>query len=379
MRHLSDKIHLGLCLGLIFGLIFSPVRVLAATVTTFSDTLSDSRPSTVSNHEIDWDVVDAGGIAEGESFDVTMPAGFNFGTVAVGDIDVEEDGVDATLAADCSGADHISYSRTGQVMTFAICAGDGGAIDSGDVVTVKIGSNADGGVNQMTNSTAASYTITLDNGGTYTDTGEVQIAIIAGVTTTATVSASLSVTVAAVADTETVNGQDLDITSTNDTMPFQSLTVNTYKAGAHDITVSTNGVEGYTATTQAIVGTGMLNVLTDGSNNFDGFRGSGGTATNAAPLAWAAGTNPTGSSANDQTGWIGYTTEDSTLGVGSADRFTNPGNYWAPFDTTAYEVAYDSGAVNAQTIRVGHMIEANALQPTGSYSDLFAYIITAIF
>ena len=248
------------------------------------------------------------------------------------------------------------------------------------MVKVKVGTNATWsgtGSHQITSPTAGSYTITLANTTGYTDTGELQVAIVAGITTTLAVSASLSVTVSLVASSEAVNGATTSVESTATTMPFGVMTVNNDKVGAHSIAVSTNASEGYTVLTKWL-GTGESDGLTSSSNNCDGFGYN--SATNASPQAWAAGTNPSGSSANVDTCWYGYTTADTALGTGTADRFTSSGgNKWAPFDSTAYEVIYSSGPVNAESTLVGHKVEVNAMQPQGSYTGTVEYIATAVF
>jgi hypothetical protein len=218
--------------------------------------------------------------------------------------------------------------------------------------------------------------VSIDSGVTHAfgDTGAVQVAIITGVTTTATVSSSLSVTVGAVSSGQTVNTATTNITTTATTVPFAALTVATPKIGAHSLTISTNAAGGYTALIRAVTGSGTSDILADASNNIDGF--TYGSATNASPQAWHT---PTGSAANVNSGYYGYTTDCATLGTGTPARFTSVGNVWAPFSTTGYEVAYASAPVSSQVTKVGHEIEVNGLQPQGSYTGTIEYIVTAIF
>ena len=360
-------------------LIASPYQVFAATVTTFSDSLSDSRPSTDSDHNISWDVIDASGIEADDVFTLTFATDFDTASITEDDIDIADDGVDKTTATDCSGSEDFGVAMTNDVLTFTACT-ELVTIAADSVVTVEIGANATAsgtGSNQITNPTAGSYTITLADTTGYTDTGEIQVAVIAGVTTTLDISASLSVTVNAVNSADTVNGASTSITSTSSTMPFETMTVNNDKVGAHSIQVSTNAAEGYTVGVRWL-GSGTNDGLTSGSNNCDGFAYD--SATNADPKAWVAGTNPSGGTANTNTCWYGYTTEDSTLGTGTVDRFTSSGgDKWAPFSSTAYEVIYSNGPVNAESTKVGHKVEANSMQPQGSYTGIVEYIATAVF
>ena len=164
---------------------FSPTKAALS----FSDTLSDSRPFEVSNHEIKWTVADAGGIAEGESFTLTFASGFDTSSITVGDVDLLDDGADITLAAACGGSQASFVNNGNDTFTFTICPGGGGAIATTSVVTVRIGTNATGGVNQIISPAAGSYTVSLAGAGGYTDSSVLQVNIIGGVSTTATVTA----------------------------------------------------------------------------------------------------------------------------------------------------------------------------------------------
>lgn len=355
-----------------------------ATVTTFSDTLTTSIPSVVANHTISWDLVDATGIAANDVFTIDFADGFDTltGPITEDSVDFEDDGTDKTTAADCTGTEDfgVAINTTTDVITFTACT-ELTTVATGSVVTVKVGTNATGsgtGTAQIVNPAAGSYTITLANTTGYTDTGEIQVAVLASVAVSATVSASLSASVAGL-NSGSVNVAAIDETDTSaTTITFGTLTVNTHRIAAQTVTVSTNAAEGYTTAIRWIDGTTTTNGLTSSGNNCDGFTAS--AATNASPQAWAAGTNPTGSTANVDTCWFGYTTEDATLGTGTVARFTTGGgDKWAPFSTVAAEVAYDSVPVNAQATNVGYKIEANALQPTGTYTGTTEFITTAIF
>lgn len=379
MKKFMEKWRYLVCLLALIGIILSPYQARAATATLISDALSDSRPTILANHDIKFKMDAATTIANTETVAIKF-TGFTVGagTLVQADFAVnhDADGVGSYTALTPTTHYTIATVNAGAdpVVTITFTSAGATAISTDKYMEVVFTN----GATKLPNPSAGSYTVDIDQ-STFGDTGQVQVAIITGVTTTATVSASLTVTVGAVSSGGTVNGQTLDITTTASTVPFATMTVNTYKAAAHDITVSTNAASGYTTTIRQLDGSGMTNILASSTNNIDGFRGAGGTATNAAPLAWAAGTNPTGTAANVNTGWYGYTTNDATLGTGTADRFTNPGNYWAPFDTTAYEVAYDSVPVNAQVVRVGHLLEVNALQPQGVYTGTVEYITTAVF
>ena len=378
LKRFRRQFSLLLAILFVVGLSALPKVAFGATVTLFSDALSDSRPTILANHDIRFKVDTGTTFADSETIAIKF-TGFTVGSATL---------VQADFAVlwDADGAG--SYTPLTPTTDYTIATVTAGADKTATITLTTTGASAIGsnkyievtftnGTNKLPNPAAgASYKIDID-ASTFGDTGQVQVAIIEGVTTSATVSASLSVSVALVATAQAVNGATTSIETTATTVPFGTLTVNADKIGAHDITVSTTGAGGYTTTIRQLDGTGITNILNSSTNNIDGFNAA--SATNASPQAWAAGTNPSGTAANINSGWYGYTTNDATL-AGTPDRFTSSGgDKWAPFDVAAYEVAYDSAPVNAQVIRVGHKVETNALQPQGVYNGIVEYITTAIF
>lgn len=349
----------------------------AVTVTSLSDTLSDSRPTVLANHDIKFKMDAATTIANTE----TLAIKFTGFTVGVGTL------VQADFAVNHDADGVGSYTALTPTTHYTIATVNAGADPVVTITFTTLGATAidtdkymevvfTNGTTKLPNPSAGSYTVDIDQ-STFGDTGQVQVAVFAGQTTTLAVSASLTVTISPVTASQAVNGATTSVETTATTFPFGTMVVNTDKIGALDIAVSTNAAEGYTTSIKWF-GTGTNDGLTSGLNNCDAF--TNGSATNADPKAWAAGTNPSGTGANVNTCWYGYTTNDATLGTGTAGRFTaTGGDKWAPFDTTAYEVAYNSVPVNAETTRVGHKVEVNALQPMGSYTGVTEYITTAIF
>ena len=170
-------------------LLLPPAPVVnAAALTAKSDTLSTLAASTVANHDILFTTPT--GITAGQTITVTFPAGWTMGSVAFGDMDLLDDAVDVTLAAICTTTTW-GVAVAGQVITFTSCTG---TMAAASVVRIKIGTNATGGTNKITNPTAGSQTISLAAGG---DTGDIVVNIIAddSVDVTATVPASLIFTV----------------------------------------------------------------------------------------------------------------------------------------------------------------------------------------
>lgn len=226
--------------------------------------------------------------------------------------------------------------------------------------------------NQSTPNTSffARITTYSDTGVTPIDTGVSAAAILTttSIAVTATVDSTFTFTVAGVTSGGTVNGATTDVTTTENTIPFGTLNTADPQIAAHDLTVVTNASNGYSITVK-----GLTNpVLVSGSNNIDEFSG-----TNASPTTWSS---PAGVAANTNTGYFGYTTNDATLGTGTADRFTSSGgNKWSGTTTSPLEVAYSAAAVTTETTRVGWQAEINSLQPFGSYAGTVILVATPTY
>jgi hypothetical protein len=142
------------------------------------------------------------------------------------------------------------------------------------------------------------------------------------------------------------------------------------QVGAHDLTVSTNATNGYSVTVKTLDDP----PLADMSNNIDNF-----TGTNSSPVTWSA---PTSATANVNTGYFGYTTEDSSLSAAAADRFTSSGgNKWSGFTTTPAEVIYRANSTvgAGETTRLGWIAEVNSNQPAGEYRGTVILVATPTY
>lgn len=208
-----------------------------------------------------------------------------------------------------------------------------------------------------------------DTGSTVIDSGTVAFATLNtdSIAVSATVDPTFTFTVAGVTSGGTVNGATTNVTTAANTIPFGTMSSGSPKIGAHDLTVITNAANGYTITVK-----GLTNpVLQSGSNNIDEFSG-----TNASPTNWSA---PAGTSPSVNTGYFGYTTNDATLGTGTAARFTTSGPNWAGTTTSPLEVAYSATGVTTETTRVGWQAEVNGLQPAGSYNGTVILVATPTY
>ncbi len=152
--------------------------VLAATATDAYDQPSSLKTSTASNHS--FSIVSPSGVAEGETIIITFPSDFDTSTIVEDDIDLADDGIDLTTAANCSGSEEASAVMALDVLTLTICAGDGGAIAAASTITVEIGTNAaasGSGSNQITNpSNLGTYFV--DVAGSFGDTASIPIPIV---------------------------------------------------------------------------------------------------------------------------------------------------------------------------------------------------------
>lgn len=156
---------------------FAPVAN-AATVTDASDLMSDQTAGEASNHTITFTT--PSGAAEGETITVSFASSFNTALIDEDDVDVSDDGLDLTTAANCAAAEQASVAIAADILTITICAGDGGAIAAGSEVVIEIGDQAAAsgvGAEQVTNpGSAGTYFITI--GGTFGDFGTIALPII---------------------------------------------------------------------------------------------------------------------------------------------------------------------------------------------------------
>lgn len=191
----------------------------------------------------------------------------------------------------------------------------------------------------------------------------------------ATVDPTLTFTVTGVTGngSATVNSAVITngLATTATTIPFGTLTAGIPKIAAHDVTITTNAVNGYTVTAShsATSQSGNPPLTSGSSNNIDSF-----TGTNSTPATWSS---PSGTSANTNTGFFGYTTEDTSLCTGTASRFSS--NKWSGTTTTGEEIICSTTGVSSETTRIGWQVEVNNLQPAGSYTGTVILIATPTY
>lgn len=127
------------------------------------------------------------------------------------------------------------------------------------------------------------------------------------------------------------------------------------------LTTSTNAYNGYTVLSRT------SGLLTSGSNTISAY-----TGTNSSPTTW------TGSG-------FGYTTSDSDLTGGTADRFTNGGPKYAGFTTSAPgdPVADHAGPIltpiSSEQFTISYRVTATSSTPAGSYQAVVMYVVVPTY
>jgi len=380
-----------LVLGLLFVLVLMYSVIPAgqtATVTPRQDTLSDSRPTPVkSNHDVQFTTDAADGIAEGETVVVDFGGAsdvFNLTGVVLGDVDFEVGGVDANLvaAASCgvpANEFETVISAVNDNITFTRCAGDG-AVAGGSTINVKVGTNADGGANQITNPAVGVYDVTV--AGTFQTaevTSTIKVAIVAGVGVTATVAESLTFTISSVAAAscpETIGGTDRSDQAghDDDSIPFGSINPSTFYFSCQSLAISTNAGGGYSGTVQE---TDQLK--TAGATEFP----DGDCDTNCSEISNGTWTG----AANDG---FGYCMDDvtgngaQTAGWATAEQCDDATPEFMIFpekgiDAPDVQTIMSSAGAVADTSYVGYKINPAATQTAGDYSNTTIYVVTPTY
>jgi len=344
----------------------------AASVTSYSDTLSDSAPSALSNHTIEF--VTPTGLVGGEFITITFPTGFDgIDNLLFSDIDLAVNGTEENLAGSANLAD---WGVTAAGQTIDIEAGTD-TIGAGATVTIQIGTNATEGttgVNQITNpATSTSYKIDVDVAGN--DTGSTRVAIVDNVTVTASVDTLFTFTVAGVSALTSVNTNDTtggDTTAT--AIPFGVLQADTASTAAQTLEVSTNAANGFVVTVQA-----DQQLLSANGADIDGFRNGSFDST---PVAWEApGATP--GNENEYGHW-GISSADTTLTAGLSDLYTGGDNFVSasttPVEVFRHDGPSDGTVAGEGNTEVIYKIETSALQEAATdYTATLTYVATPVF
>ncbi|GAB4159167.1 MAG: hypothetical protein Fur003_2960 [Candidatus Dojkabacteria bacterium] len=353
---------------LVIALILSPLtRVNASALTSIKDTISDSRPSTASNHEIQFTTPT--GITAGQNITVTFPSGFTFNTLTEDDVDVADDGSELTTQSGaCPGAQaRVELDNTNRIVTITTCTGT--TIAAGSVVRVRIGTNAVSsgtGANQITNhATPAVYTVAV--GGSMADSGDALIAIVSTITASVTVDETLSFTVGAVNSGSCNLGGEITTTST--TIPFGTTAGNAFIDGCQSLTVSTNAAHGYSVT---VVESDQLTfgatTIADGTCD--------GACDETTFGTWATSTN----------NGLAYCVEDKAgapSGATSGQQCNDATPEFKIFPElgieTPAQIMSESSGVSSDQIHIGYRLSVPGNQAAGTYTNNIVFVATPTY
>ena len=343
----------------------------AANVTYFSDTLSTSATSTAASHQLEY-VIPAGspGVQNNETIDVEFPDTFSgTSTVTFSDVDLEINGVDETVVDGAPAAGEWGFSWSQNTMT--LTAANDESIAANATVTIKIGSNADGGTDRLINpDTANTWEINLFSGNG-TDTGSTRVVTLATVKVTASVDTTFNFTVAGMASGSTVNGTTTTGAATATAIPFGLMQAGVANASTSGqlLTVSTNASQGYSVTVQV-----DHTLLSSTGADIDLFNDSD------TPTSWA---NPTGTLGSDETyGHWAVTTDDQSTFARTAEFGTDE---WVGASTTPRVIMGHNGPSDGVTPGVGttgvaYKIQITDLQEAGDdYEATLTYVATPTF
>jgi hypothetical protein len=344
------------------------LKVEAASITSASDTLTVSAPSTASNHTISFSTPN--GMIPNGTLTLTFDGNFtNMGSLVEDDVDLVVGGVSTTTAGS-AGPGTWGVGFGGSVIT--LTAPSDGGIGSSTQVTIRIGNNAvdfGTGSNQIVNPVSTT-SFPIDIGGSMQDSGQVRVAIVDQVQVSASVNTSLTFTVSGVGSGQVVNGSGTTTVaaSTYNTLPFGLLPIDTSVTLAHDLLVTTNASNGYTVTVEQ-----SQEFQSSVGDTIDSFIDGAYTAS---PAPWI-GPAATVASPNTYGHW-GLTSEDPVIPARTGDDFAS--DEWIAASTTPIAIMGHDDPVLATTTRIGYQVQISGLQEASTeYSTQLRYIATPTY
>lgn len=337
----------------------------AANLSSVSDTISDSAPSAVANHDIEFiNPLSGSGVPNGDDIVITFNGGFDLSYIGEEDIDLLINGVNKPAA-------EWSTATSANSITITITTG---SIAASSTTQVLVGLNAtnEGSPNSQIENPASegSYEIDIVAG---TDTATTHIVVLDSVLVTAAVDTVFTFSVSGVGAGVAINGTD----TTSGTSSTTSIPFGTLEGGAaatttaQQLTVNTNASQGYVVTIQT---DGPLESTTGGV--IDGF--NNGSETNT-PGAWAV---PSGDVELPTTwGHWGITSDDATTTrVSQFGEATYIAASTSPRIIMSHDGPVNGAGTGVGTSYVGFKVEITNLQEAGDdYSTTLTYIATPTF
>lgn len=343
--------------------------------------LSDSRPSTATNVTITYDQSATADFSAGDTLVITFPTAMDtsgFASTDALDYDITVNGTEETVvdSADTCADDEIEVTTVASdVFTFTACSGFVGEA-AGVVIVIEIGSHAasgGAGNTQATNSTAATYTFTAD--ATDEDAKDALVAVVAGVTVSATVDETLTVAVNGVsagASCDDNGGSPTEITTTGTTVPFATISTETFYNGCQRIDVDTNASQGYTVTIA------QTQLLTSGSDTIG--EGTCDGACNDTTLGgWETATNNGfGYCADDRSG---NAAADAGIAAGDQCDDATPSYYTFFTDPTepTVDFMFSAGPISGDQTNISFHLSVDGAQDAGTYQNIVYYVATPTF
>ena len=355
--------------------------VFAVAPEDLSVLLSDSRPSTVTNVTVTLDQSATADFSAGDTIVVTFPTAMDtsgFASTDALDYDITNNSVEETVVDSTDGCttDVIEVTTVAaDVFTFTACSGYLGEA-AGTVIVIEIGTHATSGGTgntQATNSSAATYTFTVDS--TDEDAKDALVAVVAGVTVSATIDETLTVAVNAVssgAACDDNGGTPTEITTTSTTVPFATVSTETFYNGCQRIDVDTNAAGGYNVTIA------QTQLLTSGANTI-GEGTCDGACSDTTLGGWETATNNGfGYCADDRTG---NAAADAGIAAGSQCDDATPDYYTFFTDPTepTVDFMFSSGPISGDQTNVSFHLSVDGAQAAGTYQNIVYYVATATF
>lgn len=235
-----------------------------------------------------------------------------------------------------------------------------------------------------TEGTAETYTVIVKNFGaeanpnsaTPVDVTTAKVAHIEAVRVTATVDPTISLSVAGVSSGATRCGVSTDVTTTPLAVPFGTMTLNTFKTLAHDVTVSTNASGGYVVTASENDQLGK-----DGATSpfIVDNPGNNTLASESVSDEWTTAT----------VNGFGFSLQNVDAASIAFQYTTSSGNCTGTFcsrqfadiagSETAQTIFSSSTVANSENAYVCYRLSVGATQAAGDYENQITYIATGTF
>ncbi len=257
----------------------------------------------------------------------------------------------------------------------------------GTTITINIGNTngsntpiAPSAGTSHTEGTADTYSVIVRNyasgadpdADTPVDSTSAKVAHIEAVRVTATVDPTINFSIAGVASGATRCGVSTSVTTTATSVPFGTMSLNTFKTLAHNLTVSTNASGGYVVTSAENDQLGKDGATTP---NIADTLCDSGTCSESTPSEWNTATN-TGfgySLENVDAASIAFEYDDSSNSFRSR-QFSD-----LQASETPATIFSSTTVANAEDIYVCYRLSVGATQAAGDYENQITYTATGTF